>query len=169
MALNNTSTCLLNQRPPPPPSMFYEYLNMLLHSMHIGCAMWACSIAIVWKSVAVTLFSKVVFSLHFNGKKIAALFSSVQLSPLTEWVTGNDSAGVVFQSFRQEALVSSSGMGRDVHSLMLSFQHFLCPPRHCPPSEVPWRMVSVRLLWCVTCLNRASFSFDTLTNSSCCL
>ena len=38
----------------------------------------------------------------------------------------DESAEVLFQSFMQEALASSSGMGRDVHSLMLSIQHFLC-------------------------------------------
>ena len=31
---------------------------------------------------------------------------------------------ILFQSFLREANVSSSDMGRDVHSLMLSFQHF---------------------------------------------
>ena len=40
----------------------------------------------------------------------------------------DDSAEVLFQSFLQEALVSGSGMGRDVHSLTLSIQHFLCRP-----------------------------------------
>ena len=30
----------------------------------------------------------------------------------------------------------SSGMGRDVHSLMLCTQHFLCRPRRRPPSKV---------------------------------
>ena len=43
----------------------------------------------------------------------------------------NDSAEIFFQSFLQEALVSSSGMGRDVHCLMLSIHHFLCRPRRC--------------------------------------
>ena len=33
--------------------------------------------------------------------------------------------------------MSRSGMGRDVHSSMLSSQHFLCRPRHRPPSKVP--------------------------------
>ena len=33
----------------------------------------------------------------------------------------NDVAKILFQSFLQEALVSSSGMGRDVHSWMLPF------------------------------------------------
>ena len=42
-----------------------------------------------------------------------------------------DSAEILFQSFLQEA-VSSSGMGRDVHPLMLSLQHFLCRPRRRP-------------------------------------
>ena len=41
----------------------------------------------------------------------------------------DDSAEILFQSFLQEALVSSSGMDSDVHSLMLStIQHFLCRP-----------------------------------------
>ena len=44
---------------------------------------------------------------------------------------------ILFQSDLQEALASSSGMGRDVHSLMLSIQHFLCLPRRRPPSKVP--------------------------------
>ena len=47
----------------------------------------------------------------------------------------DDSAEIFFQSFLQEALVSSSGMGKDVHFLMLSIQHFLCRPRHHPPSQ----------------------------------
>ena len=34
-----------------------------------------------------------------------------------------DSAEILFQSFLQKALVSNSGMGRNVHSLMLSIQH----------------------------------------------
>ena len=33
--------------------------------------------------------------------------------------------------------MSRSGMGRDVHSSMLSSQHFLCRPRRRPPSKVP--------------------------------
>ena len=52
--------------------------------------------------------------------------SSVRFSPLTDWVVvgdmRDDSAEILFQSFLQEALVSSSGMGRDVHSWMLSIQ-----------------------------------------------
>ena len=47
----------------------------------------------------------------------------------------DDSAEILFQSFLQEALVSSSGMGKDVHFLMLSIQHFLCRPRHRPPPQ----------------------------------
>ena len=58
--------------------------------------------------------------------------SPVQISPLTYWVIGgggykrDNSAEIPFQFFLQDTLVSSSGMGRDVHSLMLSIQHFLC-------------------------------------------
>ena len=46
----------------------------------------------------------------------------------------DDSAEILFQYFLQEALVSSSGMGRYVHSLMLSIQHFLYRPRRRLPS-----------------------------------
>ena len=59
----------------------------------------------------------------------------------------DDSADILFQSFLQEALLSTSGRGRDVHSLMLSIQHFLCRPRRHPPSKVPRRMVLERLSW----------------------
>ena len=51
------------------------------------------------------------------------LFSSVQFSPLTNWVTG-ETRGTIqhifFQSFLQEAIVSSSGMGKEVHSLTVA-------------------------------------------------
>ena len=47
--------------------------------------------------------------------------------------TRDDSAEILFQSFLQEALLSSSG--RDVHSLMLSIQHLLCRPRRRLPSN----------------------------------
>ena len=70
------------------------------------------------------------------------MFSSIQ--PLDQLGHLGDmrdnSAEILFQSFLQEALVSSSGMGRDVYSLM-SIQHFLCWPQHCSPSKMPWRMV----------------------------
>ena len=46
-----------------------------------------------------------------------------QLSCKTQATVGNmrdDSAEILFQYFLQEALVNSYGMGRNVHSLMLS-------------------------------------------------
>ena len=73
----------------------------------------------------------------------------------------NDSAEIFFQSFLQEALVSSSGMGRGVHSLTLSIQHF-------PPSKARWRMVLERLLWRVTCPNHASFRLLTAARRGSC-
>ena len=51
---------------------------------------------------------------------------SVQFSPLTYWVVRgdmkDDSAQILFQSFLQEALVSSFGRG----TVIVSIQHFLC-------------------------------------------
>ena len=53
-------------------------------------------------------------------------FSSGHFSPVTDWVIWgggggmrDDSAEILFQSFLQEALVSSSGMDRYVHCLTL--------------------------------------------------
>ena len=69
----------------------------------------------------------------------------------------SDSAEILFQSFLLEALVSSPGMGRDVHSLMLSMQHFLCRPRRRPPSKVPRRMILERLSSSVTCPEPCKF------------
>ena len=44
---------------------------------------------------------------------------------------------ILFLSVLQKVLVSSPGMGRDVHSRMLSIQRFLCRPRRRPPSKMP--------------------------------
>ena len=63
----------------------------------------------------------------------------------------DDSEEILFQSFLWEATVSRSGMGRNVHSLTLSLQRFLCRPRRRPLSKVPWRMILERLSWQVTC------------------
>ena len=52
--------------------------------------------------------------------------------------------------FLREAIVSSSGTGRGIHCLILSMQHFLCQPRHHPPSRVLCRMVLERLSWCMS-------------------
>ena len=51
--------------------------------------------------------------------------------------TTDDSAEILFQSFQQEDIVSSSDMGMGVHSLMLSTEHFLCRPRRRSPFKVP--------------------------------
>ena len=80
----------------------------------------------------------------------------------------DNSAEILFQIFLQEALVGSSGMGRDVHSLMLSIQHFICWPQRRPFSRVPWMMVLQRLSWRVTCPNHASFRLLTATRRDSC-
>ena len=74
----------------------------------------------------------------------------------------DDSAEILFQSFLQEALSDSSGMGRYVRSLVLSIQNILCRPRRRTPSKVPGSMVLERLSWRVTCSNHARFHlFDS--------
>ena len=70
----------------------------------------------------------------------AVLFSSVQFSSVPDWLghrgeMKDDSAEILFQSFLQEAVVSSSDMGSDVHSLILSVQHFLYV--HTPHTFLP--------------------------------
>ena len=67
-----------------------------------------------------------------------------------------------------KSIVSSYGMGRDVHSLILSIQHFLCQPQHRPLSNMPWRMVLERLSWLETCPNDASFCFTTVARRDSC-
>ena len=65
------------------------------------------------------------------------------------------SAEILFQSFLRDIIVSSSGIGRDVHSLALSSQQFFCRPRRRPPSKVPRGMVWESLLQRVTCPKHA--------------
>ena len=69
----------------------------------------------------------------------------------------DDSAKILFRYFLWEALVNSFGRGRDVHSLMLLIQHFLCQPGCHPPFKLPQRMSLEKLSWHVTCPNHASF------------
>ena len=46
------------------------------------------------------------------------------------------SAKILFQSFMRKATtMSCSGACKQVHSMALSFQHFLCRPRSAPPSQ----------------------------------
>ena len=80
----------------------------------------------------------------------------------------DDSIEILFQSFLQEAFMSCSDIGRDVHSLMLSIQHFLCRPRRRPPFKVPWKMVLERQSWSVTCPNHASFCLLTVARRGSC-
>ena len=59
--------------------------------------------------------------------------------------------------------MSNSCMGRNVHSLMLSIQHFICRPRRRPPSKV-----LERLSWRVTCSNHLSFRLLTVARGGSC-
>ena len=64
--------------------------------------------------------------------------------------------------------MSSSCMGRDVHSLMLFIQCFLCWSWRRPPSKVPCRMGLERLPWHVTFSNHASFHLLTVARRGSC-
>ena len=99
---------------------------------------------------------------NFQSPEISCsdLVSSVPW-PIGSWGEGGGAWGTIQQrsssTFLMEAIVGSSEMGRDVHSLALSIQHFLNRPRCRPASKVPWRMVLERLSWSVTCPNHQSF------------
>lgn len=57
----------------------------------------------------------------------------------------DNSAEILFQSFLREAMVSSSGVDRDLHSLTLSTQQFLCRSRRHSLPGVTWGMLVERL------------------------
>ena len=102
------------------------------------------------------LDGKAVFGLSWERVKaklrdrsVADLWPSMTISPTLKYEFSSvqfldrlgrrgdregDSAEILLQSFLQKALVGSSSMGRDVHTLMLSIQHFLCRPQRRPPS-----------------------------------
>ena len=64
--------------------------------------------------------------------------SSLQLGPVTDWVVGgdmrDDSAESPFLPFLHEAIVNSSGMDRDAHSLTSSNQHYFPLPTTASPT-----------------------------------
>ena len=102
---------------------------------------------------------------------------SFSFSPLTDWVKGGIEGRFCrdplpdfffFFFFLQEAPLSISGMGKDVHSLILSIQHFLFQPQRRLPSRASWRMVLERLSWRVTCSNYASFRLLTVVRRGSC-
>ena len=64
-------------------------------------------------------------------------FSSVLWPIGSSGVMTDDSPEILFQSFLREAIVSSSGISKDVHCLTLSIKHLLYRSRRRPPSKVP--------------------------------
>ena len=76
-----------------------------------------------------------------ESKSDIPCFTSIQFGSVQSFdrlgSQGDMRAEILFQSFLQEAFVSSSDVDRDVHSLMLSIHRFLCRPRRRPPSKVP--------------------------------
>lgn len=51
---------------------------------------------------------------------------------------------------------------KDTHSMTSFSQHVLCWMQCCSPSEMPWKIILERLLWCVACLNHESFHLLTV-------
>ena len=102
---------------------------------------------------------------------------SVQLSPLTDWVIMG--TWWTYQQrpfstlfFLQGAVVSSSGMGRDVHSLMLFIQHSFSSADHgitrssgCPEK---WFWRGWRGVWRGMCLNHVSFHLSMVARRGSC-
>ena len=66
------------------------------------------------------------------------------------------------QSFQWEAIVSSSGIGRDVQSVTLSIQHFLGPPRRRPPSKVSQDVTNQSPTYLMTGLRSPEISPDVI-------
>ena len=63
--------------------------------------------------------------MFYNLQLLTFVTCSLKVSPSTDWVVGgeggegrDDSAEILFQSFLQEAIVSSSGVTRGKHSLL---------------------------------------------------
>ena len=96
---------------------------------------------------------------HPHVTRLVTRTHNVQFSPLTNLGCRGGGGGGRFRRYSlpdlSVAIVNSSGIGRDVHSLMLSIMHFLCRPRRRPLSKVPRRVAVERLSWRVTCPNQA--------------
>ena len=98
-------------------------------------------------------------------------FCSVQFSPLTDWVVVGTWGTI------QQRSSSSLFCRRPLWAFwhwqgcpLFDVVHptFACRPRRRPPSKVPWRIVSRRLSWRVTCPNHASFRLLTVARRGSC-
>ena len=114
---------------------FFFFLSFFIISLpNIKCH--------VWRTVNKKLTSDRVYGISpwCDLCCCSVQFSSV---PWPIWVVGG--WGTIQQrsssSLLQTALVSRSGMGRDVHSLKMSIHYFFCRSRRRPSSKVPWMMV----------------------------
>ena len=88
-------------------------------------------------------------SVHLQKTCCTNQFSSVPWpNALSGGHEGQFSRDLV-QSFQKEALGSHSRISKDVHSLILSIQHFLCWQRHCHPPRCPkgWFWRSCHGMW----------------------
>ena len=143
--------------------MWEEMKDFVPFCVNVSVWMCVCVNVSVWKCVRVCVCVHACLSLCVGDREEEICscpeyqFSSVRsLDCLGRW--GNmrdDSAEILFQSFLRKALVSSSGMDGDVHSLTLFIQHFLCWQQCHSSSKVPWRMVLEKLSWRLTCPNHA--------------
>ena len=93
---------------------------------------------------------------------LLVLFSSGQSFDRLCWRRHirDNSAKILFQTFLQEAIASSSAMDGGVYSLMLFIQHFLRQPPHCQPSKSK-HIMSIQKWVCYALLVSACFLYST--------
>ena len=78
----------------------------------------------------------------------------------------DNSAEILFKSFLQETLVSSSGKGKEVSLFDVIHPAFPLPTTALPTLQGFLKDVLDRLSWHVTCPNHASFCLLTVASSS---
>ena len=112
------------------------------HCHLVWCWVWhrEANTAILYEKYDTEANTAILYDVEYDTERQTLPSCSVQFSSVPDWLghrgeMKDDSAEILFQSFLQEAVVSSSDMGSDVHSLILSVQHFLYV--HTPHTFLP--------------------------------
>ena len=146
----------------------------VLNRLCLLLTLQASFLVVVWRLVFGT-GTEDFQSVWFVLKRSCAVVCSVQFSSVP-WPIGSSGGHkgrfIIQRSspspFCKRSLWAVSVVGRELYSLMLSIQHFLCRQRRRPPSKVPREMVLERFSWCVTCPNHASFRLLTVARRGSC-